>query len=91
MEDMLRPTIDTISVMPREAFRQRFVCGFARTERFSRVASLGADSLSEQEREQFWQDLRKEGIPIPDVSLWQRPDALETVVCAITGRSVQVR
>ena len=90
MKDTLQATIDALLAMPREAFLGRFVRGFAKSARFSAVVCLGAVSLSENEREQFWLDLGKEGIPLPDAALRQDPSALEAVANTITGRMVQL-
>ena len=90
MKDTLQATIDAVLAMPRDTFRARFVRGFAKSARFSTVICLGAASLPAQEREQFWLDLGKEGIPLPDTTLWQEPNALEAVANTITGRMVRL-
>ena len=77
--------------MPREAFRERVFRGIAKTQRFSKLVTFGAESLPETDREQIWLALLEAGVPIPCEKIRSQQEALDAVAAAITARAVALR
>ena len=91
MNELCEQTIVAIWEMPREAFRERVFRGIAKTQRFSMLVTLGAESLPEADREQIWLALREAGVPIPCEKIRRQPEALDAAATAITARAVALR
>ena len=91
MNELCEQTIAAIREMPREAFRERVFRGIAKTQRFSMLVTLGAESLLEADREQIWLALRETGVPIPCEKIRRQPEALDAAATAITARAVALR
>lgn len=91
MDEICWQIITAIREMPREAFRERVFRGIARTERFSELATFGAESLSEEDREELWLALRGAGVPVPCAKLRREPEPLDAAAAAITARAVELR
>lgn len=87
MNESCRQIVAAIREMPREAFLERIFRPIAKSPRFSELATFGAETLPEEEREALWLALRKAGVPAPSQTLRREPEALNAAAAAITARA----
>lgn len=86
----LKKCISIIETMPKEQFHETIVRSVAATNEFSRLATIGAGSLSENEKAHICRLLQSAAVPVEYSVEADFDQGLQDVAITIMARAVQV-
>lgn len=85
MDALVSLTAKEVEKMSRDDFFKKFVSDIARSEAFGQIFTLGVDDVSDEDKGQVLDDLRRNGYAVAN------DEDLNKIIIAVCRRAVSLR